>query len=75
MELKGLSLSEAAKKAGVSFQRIDQLYRQGRIRSVDTPLGRLYREGDVEKYMIERQARAKKRAKKAKPRKAKGTAA
>lgn len=63
-KVKGLSLSQAAKKAGVSLQRIDQLYRQGRIRSTNTPLGRLYREADVDRYVLERLARAK-RSKKA----------
>lgn len=60
----GLPLAQAAKKAGVSSQRIHVLYQQGRIRAIKTPLGLLYREADVNKYVAERRARDAKRANK-----------
>lgn len=55
--MQGLTISQAAQKAGVTTQRIHQLAQEGKIRFTQTPLGRLFSEKDVEEFWLEREAR------------------
>ncbi len=51
-----LSPREARQLAGVSYGWLRLLGRQGRIATLATPLGRLYRRADVERLRAERGA-------------------
>ncbi len=53
-----LSPQEATQAAGVSYGWLRLLGERGRIATLATPLGRLYRRSDVERVRAERAARA-----------------
>ncbi len=49
-----LTRSQVAQRLGISPERVRQLTKAGRLPCEVTPLGRLYREGDVERLSAER---------------------
>ena len=51
-----LSPGEAARRLGVSYQRVDQFMRSGRLAFVQTPLGRMITAAAVETLAAERDA-------------------
>lgn len=59
---EGLTISQAAKRIGLSTQRVHQLAAEGKIRFKLTPLGRLFSEEDVESLRRDREARKAKTA-------------
>lgn len=56
-----ITTSAAARLVGCSEQTIRQWATSGRLPSVVTPLGRLYRLGDVARLVSEREAEARER--------------
>ena len=59
MELQDglLTVTEAAKRAGLSAQRIRDLARAGRVEVVNTPYGRLVPRSEAERLATERAAK------------------
>ena len=51
-----LSPGQAARRLGMSRERVNQLRRAGRLESVPSPLGFLVRKADVERLERERAA-------------------
>jgi predicted site-specific integrase-resolvase len=52
-----MSISEAARRAGLSAERIRQLCRAGQLQCIQTPLGRLVLADALERFLAERARR------------------
>lgn len=58
MTTESLTTSQAARRLSLSYSRVRQLSEEGRIRTIRTPLGRLFDADEVERFARERELSA-----------------